>query len=159
MKKIPLTHGKFALVDDEDFEYLNQWKWHSCTKGYAKRSKKFVKDDGKISCKSIFMHKLILNVKYPLQVDHIDLNKSNNQKSNLRVATNSENACNRLKIKSSNNKFKGVWKSKKGKYYARIFRHKKCIHLGHFKTEIDAAMAYNKAALIEFGKFARLNII
>ncbi len=105
MKKIPLTQGKFALVDDEDFEYLNQWKWKFLS-GYAARKK------GK---KTIYMHRLVNNTLDNKSTDHINMNKSDNRKENLRSSTSSQNKFNRDSMGGSS-KYKGVsWNKKREK--------------------------------------------
>src|SRR3990167_10308366 len=91
MKEIKLTQGKITLVDDEDFEYINQWKWHVIknkkqTHFYAQRS-----ENGK----SIRMHRVIMKTPHNKDVDHIDHNGLNNQKNNLRNCTTQENIRNR----------------------------------------------------------------
>jgi|ERR1035437_4627903 hypothetical protein len=151
MKQIPLTKGKFALVDDEDYDFLMQWKW--CYAGkYARRH------SPRPTKKWIIMHKLINGTDDSLQTDHIDGNPMNNQRHNLRDATPLQNARNRPSYKNSFSKFKGVAKNKnKLKAYIRV--EGKLIHLGCFSIdrEIEAAKAYDAAALKYFGDFARLN--
>ena len=80
MKQIPLTQGKFAIIDDKDFEYLNQWKW-TYDGRYAIRSVAFTV--GKRS--KIYMHRIILNTPVGMDTDHIDMNRLNNQRLNLRI--------------------------------------------------------------------------
>ena len=160
MKKIRLSNGKAVLVDDDDYDELNKYNWHmgtGCKTKYAARHGK--KHLGERSY--IPMHRQILNVPNDLETDHIDMNGLNNQKSNLRVCTKSQNAMNRGKpnIKTSS-KFKGVsWKEKIRKWQAYIKVEQKWKHLGVFKNQIDAAVAYNQAAIKYHGEFARLNEI
>lgn len=100
MKKIPLTQGRFAVVDDDDFERINKFKWCYHSTGYAmRRSEKF---NGK--SKILRMHREILNLLPLFLVDHIDCNKLNNSKLNLRTATNLENMRNRPRRKKNRNK-------------------------------------------------------
>lgn len=147
MKQIPLTQGKFALVDDEDFEFLMQWKWHF-ERGYSCNK----------SEKKIYMHNLINKTPTKMQTDHIDGNKLNNTKENLRTCSASQNSMNSKKIILKTSKYKGVYFFKRDKNWAaKIMLDRKSIFLGHFSLEIDAAKAYNDAAIKYFGKFARLN--
>jgi len=162
MKKIKLTQGKFTLVDDCDYEYLNQWKWYAHRCGnifYAVRGSR--KDECK-KPKLIRMHRVIvqrMGMEFQ-EVDHIDMNGLNNQRFNLRVATHQENAFNQNKYKNNTSGHKGVdWYKPYQKWRTRIMVNGKNIHLGYFDDIDDAARAYNKAAMQHFGEFARLNII
>jgi len=157
MKEIKLTQGKITLVDDADFEWLNQWKWLAF-KGlntfYAAR--KPYK-----ATKLLFIHRELLCLTDPkIYTDHIDLNGLNNQRNNLRKATASQNCSNRIATKNSYSKYLGVtFKKQTGRWCAGIEKFGKSIHLGYFDKEEDAAEAYNLAAVIHHGEFARLNII
>lgn len=155
MKKIKLTQNKYTLVDDEDFEWLNSFKWsaHKVRGYYAERRPIFHK--GKYFTK---MHRLILNAPKNLFVDHIDGNTLNNQKSNLRLCTNMENLRNSKIYKSNTTGYKGVWKHR-NLYYARLRMNKKCIYSKSYQSIKEAAYQYNILALKYFGKFSKLNII
>ena len=157
MKKIKLTQNKFALVSNEDYEYLNQWKWcaHRDRKTfYAVRT--VSKGDRKY--KTICMHQVIaerMGIKNP---DHADTNGLNNQRSNLRAATRSQQGANRNKGKNNTSGYKGVsWHKRDKKWVSRIKISGKLIHLGNFDDIKDAAKAYNEAAIKYFGEFAVLN--
>lgn len=159
MREIQLTQGKVALVDDEDFEYFNQWKWHAIKSGntfYAYRNQK-IND----RYEQIKMHRLILGITDSIVLaDHRDLNGLNNQKYNLRIATKAQNNANRRAAKNGVSKYLGVnWLPDRKKWKAEIRKDGKNKHLGRFKNEIDAAMAYNKAAMEVHGEFAHLNNI
>lgn len=158
MKQIQLTQGLVAFVDDEDFEYLNQWKWYAHKKGnsfYAIRNGSRKDNNGKQY--GIKMHRIVLGeIDQNLFVDHIDHNGLNNCKSNLRTATNAEN-CRNMRIIRGLSKYKGVYQ-KKGRsgWIARIGGNERKF-LGRFNSEEEAAMAYNKAALEIYGEFSYLN--
>lgn len=155
MKQIPLTQGKFALIDDEDFEWLMSWKWY-CAKGYAVRKKVI---EGK---RFVFpMHREIMLdqlSEIKTEVDHINRNKLDNRRENLRVCTRKENCRNRKSRSGSTSKYLGVSKSG-NKWHAQIEVNGMAKHLGFFSVEEDAAIAYNQAALLNFGAFANLNKI
>lgn len=149
MKLIPLTRGKEAQVDDEDYDYLMQWSWSFAAGGYA------VTSDGR------YMHKLVADRKglnTSLKTDHHDQNSLNNQRYNLREATQAQNGRNRGRNSNNTSGFKGVWWHEQIKRWRADIRvdHKK-IYLGTFDTPVDAARAYNEAAVKHFGEFAFLN--
>lgn len=159
MKEIKLTRGQVALVDDEDFDWLNQWKWYVCyRKGtnrfYARRSAWV---DGKII--RIKMHRLILGLTDPkVQCDHKDGNGLNNQRENLRASTNQQNMQNIRKKGGCSSKYKGVsWYKRCQKFEAKIGMGGKKKSLGYFTDEVEAAKAYDTAAIKQFGEFAKLN--
>ena len=156
MKTIQLTQNQVALVDDEDYDYLNQWKW--CViknkKGYYA-----IRATGpRKHRKYIFMHLFIMNTPSNLQVDHIDHNGLNNQKYNLRNCTAQENQRNSTARGSS--KYRGVsvyWENGIKRIKAAIAINGKTLHLGLFKTEEDAALVYDKAVKVYYGEFANPN--
>jgi len=157
MKKIKLTHEKYAIVDDEDFEYLNQFKWYALkTKNnfYAIRSVYLEK------CRqtSIQMQREIMKTPKGMLTDHIDFNGLNNQKNNLRICSREENGFHQLIRKGR--KYKGVcWKKENRCWVAQINFCNKKFHLGYFRDEKEAAEAYNIKAKELFGEFAYLNTI
>jgi len=151
MKLIPLTQGKFAQVDDHWFDYLMQWKWcanKNNTIYYAQRSEKI---DGKWV--AIKMHRVIMKTPPELMVDHIDHNGLNNLEENMRNCTNKQNSANKTAYGKS--KYLGVCYI--SYFGASIRKNNKTFHLGHFKTEEEAAKAYDKAAKELYGEFANLN--
>ena len=160
MKEIQLTQGKVTLVDDGDYEWLSQWKWYA-DKSSEKKTPVAIRthktSDGKRT--SILMHRVIMNItNQEIQVDHIDGNKLNNQKNNLRVCDNRHNHFNMSLYKTNTSGFKGVyWHRKAGKWVAQIYRDKKHYYLGCFDFLLEAALAYDKAAIDLFGDFAKLN--
>lgn len=156
-KEIKLTQGKVAIVDDELFEWLNQWKWcyqrNSNAKytGYATRHKSN-------PSKTEYMHRVIMNPPKGMDIDHIDGDGLNNQRNNLRICTHAQNGMNRSKNKNNSSGFKGVfWDEITRKWRAIIDRNDKHIHLGRFSDIEDAAKAYDKAARELYGEFAYQN--
>ena len=142
MKEIKLTQDKIALVDDEDFEYLNQFKW------YAVNYKNNFYSCRTLRQSKIKMHREIMKTQLENNIgkiiDHIDGNGLNNQKYNLRTCTNAENCRNRHSVNNSSG-YLGVSKRSK-KWKAQISVNKKVICLGTFEDKKDAAKAYNEAA-------------
>ncbi len=142
MKKIPLTQGKFALVDDEDFQFLSQWKWavqrDSKTKGlfYAFRNR--MRSEGS-ACR-IFMHRFLVEAPKEKVVDHIDGNGLNNQRKNLRLVSAAENSFNRMHLNSNNRSgFRGIsWNSRYKKWRAQITENKVVHHFGYFVLKSEA---------------------
>lgn len=161
MKKIELTKGYFTLVDDEDFEYLNQFNW-KYSYGYAVRNvfvKTVIKDGRPVTkTKTIRMHRVIMNDPKGLCVDHIDRNKLNNQKSNLRICTSAQNAINTSMYKTNTSGFRGVNYDKLScRWTAKIQLNNKRRYIGRFNTKEEAAIAYDKEALKLFGNYAVSN--
>ena len=156
MKQIELTQGQYAIVDDDDFEELNQYNWYF-NNGYAVRAVTVPKSKQKKQ----LMHRLITNCPADMDVDHINHDKLDNRKSNLRICSTSENMQNqKLRTHVKTSVYKGVCFNKQaGKWMALIGLDNKQKHLGSFIDEIDAAIAYNVAAIEMFGEFALLNDI
>ncbi len=156
MKQIELTQGKVALVDDKDFEWLSQWKWHAIRLSYcgftAKRTCYFCGQQ-----KQVFMHRIITNAPTNMVVDHKNHNTLDNQRHNLRVCTKMQNQHNRKKQEGSS-KYKGVyWYNSTKKWCAAIKSNNKRTYLGYFDNEMEAAKAYDVAAKKLHGEFANLN--
>jgi len=159
-KQIQLTQGKYAIVDNEDYEYLSQWKW-CYHQGYAVRTINNGRKAGKQITQSIRMHRVITNAPCEMLVDHVNCDKLDNRKQNLRVCDHKGNSRNRISPNQMKpDRYKGAYFVKKTKkWVAKIKLDGKKIHLGYFFTEIEAANAYNKAAKELFGQFANLNQI
>jgi hypothetical protein len=157
MKFIPLTQGKFAKVDDEDYDWLMQWKWCAvqvkpkCGElWYAGRYP------------NIKMHREIAARDGLPQVDHQDSDGLNNQRYNLRPCTSSQNHQNKRKTPNCSSQYKGVcaYGSKWVAYiYVTVHGVYKRLNLGYFTDEVEAAYKYDRAAIEHFGKFAKLNFL
>lgn len=155
-KEIPLTKGKVTVVDDEDYERFGKFKWHCVGGRYAARSV-----GGRKNKRMVYLHREIIGAKEDEIVDHINGNKLDNRRSNLRVVTVSENLYN-TSIRSDNTSgYKGVSfvKDCRHKWEARIHKNGKKRVLGYFDTPEDAARMYNFWAIQLFGEYARLNKI
>lgn len=155
MKQIKLTQNKYALIDDEDFSYINQFNWYY-NKGYAYRWNRL--DSNKRI--RISMHREIIDVPDNYKTDHINGITLDNRKVNLRICTIGENNKNASLRKDNKSGYKGVcWIPKYQKFVAQIRVNKKLIRLGLFDDKIEAAKVYNNAALKYFKNFAKLNKI
>lgn len=160
MKKIPLTQGKVAIVDDEDYDYLMRWKWcaSKTRKGYwyAERRAPHPTNGWKTPIK-IKMHRFIMGAAEGLCVDHINHNTLDNRKCKMRICSYADNSRNkRASKKKCRSNYKGVypnsvnWKAQIGFNYENIY-------LGTYTSESMAAKVYDKKAKELFGEFALLN--
>lgn len=154
--------GKVAKIDDDDFDIVTNHRWHVDRCGYARcHEYKRVNPDRPV----ILMHRLILGeeILKDKYVDHINGDKLDNRRANLRICTNQQNMCNRSKYKRKNksimaSKYKGVRKyGNNNKWVARISINGKPVHIGVYNTEEEAALAYNHFAKELQGEFAKLN--
>lgn len=145
---IPLTKGKFAIVDADDYEYLIKFKWHINSCDYALGKDK------------VFMHRVVNKTPKNLVTDHINHNTLDNRKVNLRSCTNRQNSQNRRKVLVKSSTYKGVnivFSYDYPSWHAHITVNGEKISLGYFNIEEAAATAYNEAAKKYFGEFACLN--
>ncbi len=153
MRQIPLSQGKFAIVDDEDYVRINQCKWYF-EGHYAIRKINL----GNNKWKTFWMHREIMRTPEGMETDHINSDKLDNRKINLRVATRSQNQHNRKKYANNKTGFKGVSvRPDTGKFRAIISLAGRNRRLGQFETAEQAANAYDAAALKIHKDFARLN--
>jgi hypothetical protein len=141
-----ITGNRISIVDDDDYVRFSKTKWHLAGKGYAKSEKGY-------------LHRLIIDAPAGVEVDHVNGDKLDNRRCNLRLVSSSENKWNRGKQNGSySSRFKGVsWHAASQSWRAQIKVKRKLISLGYYPTEIDAARAYNAGALKHHGEFAFLN--
>jgi hypothetical protein len=155
MKRVPLTRGKFALVDDADYPDLIRFAWNARKDNntwYASRG--WVRADGTHGFER--MHRRLLPG--ATRVDHWDGDGLNNQRHNLRAATASQNQMNSRKRRGCSSRYKGVsWQKDAQAWRPRIRVDGKLKSLGLFADEREAAQAYDRAAVAFFGPFARIN--
>ncbi len=170
MKKIQIgghkTNSKirgYALVDDEDYEFLSKWNWYPNIRKYEGRSNLFYayrREKESNWNQNILMHREIMRPPKGMFIDHIDGNGLNNQKSNLRIVTNRQNCINTQLYKNNTSGFKGVsWRKKEKCFTVQICLGGKRLSETGFKDVKDAAIRYNELAKKHHGEFARLNII
>ncbi len=135
MRKLPLTQGKFAIIDNSDFDYLNQWKWSfDRSIGYAVRTEKSHK---------IYLHRLLMNPQERKQVDHINGRKLDNRRNNLRNVTHTQNTHNKHKILSNTNRLNIHFHKKHKRFDVSIMRNGKHIYRARFATLRQAVIARN----------------
>lgn len=157
MAEIPL-HGKYgkgkvAIVDEEDFDELNKYKWFVGNHGYAQRG---TNKRGKPAM--VLMHREILNAPKGKVVDHINMEKLDNRKSNLRIACQAQNMLNCEVRLTNTSGYKGVhWSESRKKWRAAITKDYKNYHIGMYDDKKEAARAYDFMAFKFFGEFAKLN--
>lgn len=152
--EIPLTKGKFAVIDASDLHIVAGFEWH------VGRKRELDYAESIINGRTVLMHRLLMNAEQGDDVDHRDSNGLNNVRSNLRVCTRQQNMMNRRKLKIGSSRYKGVCLSKPGRtrpWLASIKINRKSKNLGWHATEEDAARAYDKSAKELFGEFAHLN--
>ena len=159
MKKIKLTRGRETLVDDDDFQKFYKYlglSWCCSSHGYATASKM----ENRVTT-NFYLHRLVVGAKRGEMVDHINHDKLDNRKENLRLCTPAQNNWNRKVKKSKRTGYIGVWKDygKRYGFSAMITVNGKRTYLGRFNTKEKAALAYNEAAVRLKGEFAVLNVV
>lgn len=144
MMFIPITNGMWATIDDDDFALISKWKWQANEKLGGFR----------YACSSAgSMHRIIMGAKDGQEIDHINGDKLDNRRSNLRFCSRSNNCCNK---KIPEGKFRGVIKAgNRWRAYYKI--NGKQVHVGQFATREEAALARDAAAKVAHGEFAVLN--
>jgi hypothetical protein len=152
-QSIPLKKGRYTLVDDIDFSWLTQWRWRLSSSGYAVRSYTVNGKEVLVS-----LHREIMQPPPDLVVDHIDHNRLNNTRSNLRVITQQQNLMNRRLFQNNTTGFKGVT-HEQGKWRARIDKDGQAIYLGAHADIKTAALVYDCAAIALYGEaYVYLNL-
>ena len=136
-----------AIIDIDDINRVKDYKWHIDGRGYIRNDK------------IGFLHRLIINCPDDMVVDHINNNPLDNRKCNLRICSQQQNSMNKQKQKSNTtSKYKGVyWHKQKNKWHASVRINGKNKHIGLYNDELDASIAYDKAALLYHGIYAKLN--
>ena len=155
MINIPLTHGRFALIDDEDYKKASKWRWRVIQNRYVEGRRLTNQKE------NIRLHRLILDAPKDMDVDHIDYDGFNNQKSNLRLCTTAQNIQRqRPQTRSKTSRHRGVfWDKSRNRWTAKVRKCGKDILIGRFKTEIEAVKIWNEKAKELFGEYAYINIL
>lgn len=154
MAEIVLTKGEVALVDDADVAWLSQWSWSLHSGGYAVRRRPRADGPGLIR-----MHRQIVEAAQTVQVDHINRDRLDNRRANLRICTPRQNALNTLRSIGSSGYIgvRAVWSSCGARFRARICTPASRLNLGTFASAEEAARRYDAAARLHHGEFAVLN--
>ena len=166
MKVIPLSRGKVALVDDEDFPKVLAYKWYAFQVKCKGKLYSWYAATSQLGGR-VYLHRFILKPPDGMEVDHEDGDGLNCRRYNMRVCTHAQNLANQKtqSFPGKYSQYRGVTRPKdrlhqaQGTWWATIKVHGKRVYLGHYDTEIEAAQAYNVAATKFFGEFARLNVI
>ena len=159
MKLIKLTQDRWAMVDDEDYGWLNQYKWHAIKMGNSYYAHRYI-GGGRKNPKYISMHREIMQHCgiFSGYFDHINHNGIDNRKINIRACSQSQNMQNQRIRKGGTSQFKGVyWSRRDRKWYSRISFNGIRIHLGCFDDEKEAALTYDRKAIEWFGEYACTN--
>lgn len=152
MQLIPLTQGKFAMVDDQDYPLVSKFKWHAHFDKYNWYAAR------KVNNGHIRLHNFLMEPPQGVFIDHKDRNGLNCQRANLRICTHQQNSINKRIYKSNKSGFKGVsWRPKLKKWIAQARLNKSVQYLGLFESARDAALAYDRAAERNYGEFAITN--
>ena len=151
---IPLSHNKRAIIDTCDLERVSKYKWWVHSDGYAYTC--WMTSGRK---HTLLMHRLIMDAAKGQVVDHINRNRLDNARSNLRFCTRAENCANAPLWKNNTSGYKGVSRYKDGRWRAYIKIGQRFKHIGAFETKEGAAHAYNEVAKEIYGEFAYLNPI
>lgn len=158
MKHIPLSNGGFAVVDDADFDSLSGYAWYRNTLGYVERHILQSERLGKKG--TVYMHRQIMRPPNGKVVDHINHDKLDNQRHNLRVCAVHENLRNQgpPKTPRKTSSYKGVsWHERNGKWRARVNVRGRDVCIGYYNSELEAAQAYNDSICKYHGEYAWLN--
>lgn len=149
-KHIPVRPDRFAIVDDADYDWLAKHKWSLDSGGYAYR---------KVRNVTFYMHRVVLNASGPAVVDHVNHDKLDNRRENLRIVTTAQNNYNqRPQKRPKSSQYKGVSLNKAvNRWQAHIKKGNERRYLGLYDSEQDAARAYNAAARHHFGEYAYIN--
>lgn len=152
MKEIRLSQNKISLIDDSDYEFISRYKWYA----ELRSNSWYARHD--FPNKKVYLHVYLLGEDLKHKIDHKDHDGLNNTRENLRICTNSQNGMNKRKSENCSSIYKGVcWEKRRNKWIAFISPDSTFKFLGYFDDEIEAAKAYDEAAIKYFGDFSCLN--
>ena len=153
MKRVMLTHGYSATVDDADYDAVRRHRW------YALRTHQLVYAARRVGSRIVLMHRAVLRAPCRRRVDHVDGDGLNNRRRNLRLCSHAQNIRNsRKQRRRTSSRYKGVWWAAWARRWrAAIMVDGRAEHLGYFHKESAAARAYDAAARARFKQFAAVN--
>jgi hypothetical protein len=161
MRELPLTQGKVALVDDEDFARASQFKWTAMKIYRRKREMWYARRAeclGRGKSRTILLHRFLMDAPQGMEVDHVSGDGLDNRRSsNLRLATRSQNSVNSHRSRKAASGYRGVYSRPNGKFHSKIMFQSKVLHIGIFVDAAKAAAAYDAKARELFGEFATVN--
>jgi len=157
-RKIAIGGGEFTLVDQQVYYQLDHFKWCACGDDKNIYAARILRKTVSGRIRSVYLHREIMKPPKGLLVDHRNSNTLDNRRANLRLATHSQNSANKRKRKNTSSRFIGVHLDKpSGRWYATLKKNGKRHWIGSYDNEIDAAHAYDAAAIKYHGEFAKLN--
>lgn len=143
----------FTVVDRDVYEEQSQYKWHLNSYGYVIR-----KEWNGVRTKTVFLHRVVGEVPKGMVTDHINGDRIDNRRSNLRACAQRQNACNSRRPKSNTSGYVGVSRTLSGKWRAFIKHDYQQLNFGRYETKEEAAYVYDQAARQLLGEFARFNL-
>ena len=152
IKLIQALSGHHIIVDEQDFDEVSKFNWSIGSNGYPKRQ---FRQKGKNN--TVYLHRFLMSPKSDEHIDHADGDKTNASRANLRLCNRCQNLSNQKLSKRNTSGFKGVWLHKHGLWAAEVISKGERVYLKYFKSKEDAAHAYDTAAKLHHGEFARLN--
>jgi hypothetical protein len=157
-RRIYLGEDEWTILDQQDYYRFGNLKWGVCGHDEHIYGGRFIKTTKSAGIKLVYLHREIMNAPAGLLVDHINSDTLDNRRANLRLATHSQNSCNRPKKSNTSSRFIGVsFMKQRKRWHTTIRHHGKRTFLGYFDSEIEAGKAYDEAARKYHGEFARLN--
>lgn len=158
VREIPLTQGKVALVDEEDYELVAGFSWSASKRARTMYANAYVRGTGRAGRAMVYMHRIIMSPPAGVEVDHIDGDGLNNTRANLRLCTRAQNHQNHHGTRSRITTYRGItFDGNTGTWVAQIQMDGRGYRLGTFDNAYDAACEYDIAASCMFGQFASLN--